>query len=102
MVDLENIHNNIPSIEDLCLDCITVEAGDIPSKIMPATLNTKLEFDYFNTRNIEAQFINTSLKNTPTSLTLNVKIEHKNFMNPAIKGTSMLMVFLTFSSLLVQ
>jgi hypothetical protein len=54
MADLEYIHNNIPSIEDLWLDCITVEAGDIPSKIIPATLVTKLKFYYSNTGNREA------------------------------------------------
>jgi hypothetical protein len=54
MADLKDNHNNIPSIEDLWLDCITVEAGDMPSNIIPAILVTKLKFYYFNTGNIEA------------------------------------------------
>jgi hypothetical protein len=41
---LEEMHRNIPSIQDLSLDEMTVIKGDMPLDIIPATCITKLKF----------------------------------------------------------
>jgi hypothetical protein len=49
---LEEIHRNVPSIQNLSLVCISVLQGNMPADIMPATCITKLKFDTGECRSI--------------------------------------------------
>jgi hypothetical protein len=46
--DLENIHTNIPTIQNLILNCVSVAASEIPTSIIPATciitLNVRIDW----------------------------------------------------------
>ncbi|KAI8879755.1 hypothetical protein K501DRAFT_302990 [Backusella circina FSU 941] len=54
LVDLDNIHKNIPSIQDLTLDSVTIlTAAGLPMDIVPATSITKFKFYYGSLKNAE-------------------------------------------------
>jgi hypothetical protein len=43
LIDLEMVHSNIPSIKRLNLAFLTILAGEIPQRVVPATLVTNLD-----------------------------------------------------------
>jgi hypothetical protein len=58
IVDLEELHKNVPSIEELALENISVEDGRKPSDIIPAASikKVKLNDGYFKDKDVHIQF----------------------------------------------
>ncbi|KAI8880289.1 hypothetical protein K501DRAFT_275706 [Backusella circina FSU 941] len=59
--NLEEIHKNVPSIQDLTLKWLKIRAGDMPSNIIPATSMVKLNFSYNNSGHLKDEVTHTQL-----------------------------------------